>query len=83
MRSKIASRELTEQRQEDNDDDGIALLPPLPEIMPTDGRPNVDVPVLPTQVDIAPAAGVMEQQEASTSTLEHQLPQEYAVRRSA
>jgi hypothetical protein len=51
-------------------------------MMPIDGRPNVDVPVLPTQVDIAPAAGVMELQEASTSTLEHQLPQEYAVRRS-
>jgi len=50
--------------------------------MPIHGRPNVDVPVLPTQVDIAPAAGVMELQEASTSTLEHQLPQEYAVRRS-
>jgi hypothetical protein len=52
-------------------------------MMPIDGRPNVDVPVLPTQVDIAPAAGVMELQKASTSTLEHQLPQEYAVRRSA
>jgi len=53
---------------DDDDDDDI------------DGRPHVDVPVLPTQVDIAPAAGVIE--EASTSTLEHQLPQEYAVRRS-
>jgi hypothetical protein len=48
-------------------------------MMPIDGCPNVDVPVLPTQVDIVPAAGVMEEQEASTSTSEHQLPQEYAV----
>lgn len=44
--------------------------------MPIDGRLDVEVPMLPTQVNVVPAAGAMEHQQASTSTLE------YAVRRS-
>ena len=71
--------QVPEAEDVDEDDENFAALPPLPEMMPIDGRPDVEVPVLPTQVDLVPAAGVV---EASTPTLEHQLPQEYAVRRS-
>ncbi len=50
-RQVLEAEDVEDDNDDDDNDDDIALLPPLPEMMPIDGRPHVDVPVLPTQVD--------------------------------
>jgi DNA primase len=74
--------QVPEAEDVDEEDDDFTALPPLPKMMPIDGRFDVEVPMLPTQLNVVSAAGMMEHQEASTSTLELQLPQEYVVRKS-